>query len=270
MSLLTALENLASTHRARIAIGVGRNPGDIINSARAASGFAEVVLVGDRDVIREYALDTSGLEIIHTEHPHTLLVELLASGRVDGVVRGNLESRATLGELKRQFNLERLYRVALLQSAEGEPFFFAPVGIDEAGTLSDRLTLTLRGCEFIQRFGIIPRVGVLSGGRMGDVGRSPQVDRSLAEGEFITSWLRRQGIDAEHYTVLVEDAARHANFIIAPDGITGNLMYRTLVLLGGGDGFGAPVLMDRVFVDSSRAKGDYTKPIMMASALAKK
>jgi predicted methyltransferase MtxX (methanogen marker protein 4) len=93
------------------------------------------------------------------------------------------------------------------------------------------------------------------------------VDRSLAEGEFVASCLRRDGVDAEHYTVLIEDAINHANFIIAPDGISGNLMYRTLVFLGGGDGFGAAVLMDKVFVDSSRVKEDYSKPIMLASSM---
>jgi putative methanogen marker protein 4 len=265
MSLLTTIQSMAVSNHARIAIGAGTNTQKIIDSAKASSKFAEVVLVGRRKDIGDCEL-----EIVDTKEPHKTLVELLASSEVEGVVRGNLESNATLGALKKQFNLQKLHRISLLQSAKGDLFFFAPVGIDEANTLADKLALARMGCEFIQRFGIIPRVGVLSGGRMGDVGRSERVDRSLADGEFITTCLKREGIDAEHYTVLIEDAVRHTNFIIAPDGISGNLMYRTLVLLGGGDGFGAPVLMDKVFVDSSRAKGDYTKPIMMASALANK
>ncbi|MDL5501593.1 MAG: methyltransferase, partial [Candidatus Methanoperedens sp.] len=52
-----------------------------------------------------------------------------------------------------------------------------------------------------------------------------------------------------------------------PDGISGNLIFRTLVFLGGGYGHGAPVLMEKVFVDTSRVGGHYTRAIMLASAL---
>ncbi|CAD6494357.1 MAG: hypothetical protein CHKLHMKO_00711 [Candidatus Argoarchaeum ethanivorans] len=206
--------------------------------------------------------------MVNTGKPHKTLIELLLDGEVDGVVRGNISSGATLALLKQQFNLSRLHRVALLLTSNGVPFFFAPTGIDEANTIADKLALANSGCEFIRRFGITPVVAVLSGGRIEDVGRDARVDKSLAEGEFVASCLQRDGVDAKHYTVLIEDAINHANFIIAPDGISGNLMYRTLVFLGDGDGFGASVLMDKVFVDSSRAKEDYSKPIMLASSMA--
>jgi predicted methyltransferase MtxX (methanogen marker protein 4) len=56
--------------------------------------------------------------------------------------------------------------------------------------------------------------------------------------------------------------------VIAPDGITGNLIFRTLALLGGGRGHGAPVVnIDRIFVDTSRASADYTNAIMLAKSL---
>ncbi len=35
-----------------------------------------------------------------------------------------------------------------------------------------------------------------------------------------------------------------------PDGISGNLIFRMLVFLGGGYWYGAPVLMEKVFVDT--------------------
>ena len=76
------------------------------------------------------------------------------------------------------------------------------------------------------------------------------------------------GVNITNYNILIEDAIKEANFILAPDGISGNLIFRTLVFLGGGDGVGAPVLMDDyVFVDTSRVGGHYTKAIMLASAL---
>ena len=57
-----------------------------------------------------------------------------------------------------------------------------------------------------------------------------------------------------------------ANVIVAPDRITGNPIFRTLAFLGGG-GFGAPVLADLVFVDTSRVKVKFSDAIMLASAL---
>jgi putative methanogen marker protein 4 len=160
--------------------------------------------------------------------------------------------------------------VAFLITAKGTPFFLAPVGIDEGNSISDKIELVRRSSDYIRRFGVEPSVGVISGGRMGDLGRDREVDRTLAEGDFIANRLQEINIRARHYTILIEDAIKESNFILAPDGITGNLMFRSLVFLGGGDGIGAPVLMDDyVFVDTSRAGGHYTFAIMLASALAK-
>jgi len=83
----------------------------------------------------------------------------------------------------------------------------------------------------------------------------------------VTRKICELGIDAKNYSILIEDAIGGANFIVAPDGISGNLIFRTLVFLGGGHGYGAPVLMDKVFVDTSRVKDDFAGAIMLASAL---
>jgi len=111
-------------------------------------------------------------------------------------------------------------------------------------------------------------VAVLSGGRFEDAGRSEIVDKSLADGEVVAERLCELGIDAKHYGILIEDAIGDANVIVAPDGITGNLIFRTLTFLGGGGGFGAPVLADLVFVDTSRVKVKFSDAIILASALA--
>ena len=71
-----------------------------------------------------------------------------------------------------------------------------------------------------------------------------------------------------HCEILIEDAVESCGLIIAPDGISGNLIFRTLTFLGAGHGHGAPVLnISRIFVDSSRASPDYTNALMLAAAL---
>ncbi len=69
--------------------------------------------------------------------------------------------------------------------------------------------------------------------------------------------------------ILIEDAVVEHSIIIAPDGISGNLIFRTLALLGGGRAHGAPVAnLSRIFVDTSRASSDYSNAIFLAAALA--
>lgn len=266
--LLEVIRKKAIQNRARVAIGIRDPTKKIIANAEEANnqGFAEVVLVGDEQEISSLG---THLEIVGTSEPEKVMVDLLVSGYVDAAVRGTARASNTLSYLKKTLKMEKLHRVALLTTADGTPFFIAPVGIDEGEDLADKMEFAILGSEHIRRFGIEPVIGFLSGGRMGDVGRNSRVDHTLADGEFLSNRLNEMGIKAKHYTILIEDAIKEANFIIAPDGISGNLIFRTLVFLGCGDGMGAPVLMDKyVFVDTSRVGGHYTKAIMVAGALA--
>ncbi len=266
--ILNIIENRALKNRAKVAIGIREPNEKLISSVNAAHNgrYAHVILVGDRSKIREFNTE---LDIIDTQNPEKMLASLLVSGKVDAAVRGTAHASEALANLKRSLKMESIQRLALLITASGNCFFLAPVGIDESGSIADRINFILNGARHIRRFGIEPSVGILSGGRLGDLGRDNRVDRTLADADFITNRLHEKGINAKHYTILIEDAIKEANFIFAPDGISGNLIFRTLVFLGGGDGIGAPVLMDDyVFVDTSRVGGHYTKAIMLASALA--
>jgi putative methanogen marker protein 4 len=267
-ALLEAIEIRALMNRARVAMGIREPNPKVLESAWKAQekGYAQVILVGSKKEI-----DTIGteLEVVDTENPEKTLVELLISKKVDAVIRGTAKASGTLAYLKESLKKKRICRLALLLTADGRPFFLAPVGIDEGNTIADKLQMITLGTEYIKRFGIEPVVGVLSGGRIGDIGRDKRVDRTLADGEFVANRAVELGINAKHYTILIEDAIKESNFIVAPDGISGNFIFRTVAFLGGGDGLGAPVLMDDyIFVDTSRAGGHFTKAIMLASALS--
>lgn len=267
-ALLEAIEMRARVNRARVAMGI-RNPNPkLLESAWKAQelGYAQVVLVGIKKEIDEIG---TKLEVVDTDNPENTLAELMISRKVDAVIRGTAMASGALAHLKKALEKKRICRLALLLTVDGTPFFLAPVGIDEGNTIGDKLRIITLGAEHIRRFGIEPAVGVLSGGRIGDVGRNKRVDRTLADGEFVTRRALELGINAKHHTILIEDAIKESNFIIAPDGISGNLIFRTIAFLGGGDGLGAPVLIDDfVFVDTSRVGGHFTKAIMLASALS--
>jgi putative methanogen marker protein 4 len=251
------VQSRARERRARIGIGVQNPDKGLIQGLKAASEYADLVLVGSGEA-------PSGLSFVESDQPWVVLAELLYTGEIEGAVRGNISASKAMKSLARQFHIS-VRRMALLEIG-GWSFFLSPVGIDEGETISDRLDLVLEGAKYLERMGISPKISILSGGRMEDLGRSARVDRSLADSEFVASRAKDLGLDAKHRGILIE-SCRGDDLILAPDGISGNLIFRTLHLLCGANALGAPVLMDEVFVDSSRARGDFVGPVALASAL---
>jgi putative methanogen marker protein 4 len=251
------LEEKARARHARIGIGIWNADAKLIASLQSATEFSDLLLVG------EPCCDCA-LDYVSTDEPWRELVRLLDEGEIDGAVRGNLPAGRTMRAIAERFNV-KVKRLALLELS-GWSFLLGPVGIDEGETILDRLALVLEGAKFLQQLGVSPKVSVLSGGRNEDLGRCDRVDRSMAEGELIVSRARDAGVDAKHRGILIESCLGD-DIVMAPDGVCGNLIFRTLALLCGARSMGAPVLMDKVFVDSSRARGNFDGPIMLASAM---
>ena len=254
---IKSLQEQARSRHARIGIGIENANADLIRGLDNATEFADLLLVGD-------PCCDCALDYVTPKDPATELVEMLARGEIDGAVRGNVSASRSMAALSRRFNI-KISRMALLEQ-NGWAFFLAPVGIDEGDTLADKLDLVLESAKYLRKVGVSPTVSVLSGGRMEDVGRSERVDRSMAEAEFVASRAIASGINARHKGILIE-TCREDDIILAPDGVSGNLIFRTLMLLCGASSFGAPVLMNEIFVDSSRARNDFTGPVMLASAM---
>ena len=251
------LEEKARARHARIGIGIWNADAELIASLQSATEFSDLLLVG------EPCCDCA-LDYVSTDEPWRELVRLLDEGEIDGAVRGNLPAGRTMRAVAERFNV-KVKRLALLELS-GSSFLLGPVGIDEGESILDRLALVLEGAKFLQQLGISPKVSVLSGGRNEDLGRCDRVDRSMAEGELIVSRARDAGINVQHRGILIESCLGD-DVVIAPDGVCGNLIFRTLALLCSARSLGAPVLMDKVFVDSSRARGNFDGPIMLASAM---
>ncbi|MEN6341464.1 MAG: methanogenesis marker protein Mmp4/MtxX [Methanospirillum sp.] len=210
------------------------------------------------------AADEGGPSCAASPDPAAALVRDLVEERIDAAVRGTLPANHTLALLKEATGVARLERIALLECADGRRFLLAPVGVDEGWTVAEKVALIERGRDLARQLDLPPGVGVLSGGRLGDLGRHPAVDRSMADAELAA----RLG-DGEHCEILIEEAVERCGLVIAPDGIAGNLIFRTLAYLGGGNGHGAPVTNIRpVFIDTSRASHEYASALQLAAALA--
>jgi putative methanogen marker protein 4 len=237
------------------------------------NGYAKrIFLVGSPQTFDELQGVDESLETIVSDDPESDLVKLI-DGEVNAVVRGSLDASKMLQIIKTRRKSTFLARLALLETAAKHAFFFAPVGIDEARNVKEKLYFIEEGIKLIHALGNTPKVAILSGGRFSDVGRDKRVDSTLREAEDIVRDAQREfeGLDIKHYEILIEDAiADKSNLVIAPDGISGNLIYRTLIHLGGGTSYGASYLgLPKPIIDTSRAgpASEYAGAIAMASAL---
>jgi putative methanogen marker protein 4 len=246
----------------RIGIGAGLDIGKVLTAARGAPEGIEVSCYTSG----EHAGDIRDPCLLISERPGEALVKDLMEGRIDAAVRGSLPSNSTLRALREATGVGYLLRIALLSTRDGRRFLLAPVGVDEGWTVEEKVEIVERGRGYLALFGLPGEVAVLSGGRLGDVGRHPVVDRTIAQAELVA---RLTG--AVHREILIEEAIGSAGLILAPDGISGNLVFRTLVHLGGGQAHGAPVVnIARIFVDTSRASPDYANALITASKLVKR
>lgn len=246
----------------KIGIGIDEDIEKVISSV-VTSGISDQISLYCKTGIN---VRGKGAITLHSSPcPEVDLVTDLMNGTIRAAIRGTLPANTTLMALKRATGVNHLERIALLETAGGKKFLLAPVGVDEGWSVAEKVAFVIKGKEIAKKFGLPTRVAILSGGRLGDAGRNRKVDRSMAEAELVAR------ITGEtHYEILVEDAISDAGVIIAPDGITGNLMFRTLTFLGAGHGHGAPVVnIDRIFVDTSRASPDYRNAILLADSLSK-
>ena len=226
-----------------------------------ASRFSDVVLVGE--------VGSAVGDVIKTSEPEQKLVQMLVDGTVDAAVRGTISARKTLQCLKQQVGSRVICRSALLSTPAGKQFFLLPVGIDEGTSTIARAHLVTQTAQLLTALNVRPKVGVLSGGRSEDKGRTEAVDRTLASAQALTEQLRGAGIHATNYSILIEEATESSNILVAPDGISGNLIFRTLVFLGGGKAHGAPIFgMPYTFVDTSRSGAAFGDALIMAGALS--
>ena len=201
--------------------------------------------------------------VVSVSRPEQALIDDLYSGRVCAAVRGTLPSHRTLSYLKEVSGRASLERIVLLETADGSQFFMGPVGVDEGYTIDEKEKIIEKGRWFAELFSLPSMVGVLSGGRHDDYGRHARVDASLDDARELSRRTK-----AVNFGILIEDAVKECGFIVAPDGISGNLIFRTLVLVGGGRSHGAPVVnLDRIFIDTSRANPDYVCSFLLSHKL---
>lgn len=247
------------------------------------------------------------VDIVNSEEE---LIEAYNNPDVDAVVRGSLKSSKIMKYLRQLDKDSKIHRATYINTdgsgftlnipASGSKrgyissnanfeFLLSPVGIDEGNTLEDKLELAIQASEFIQSSGMEVKIAILADGRKDDVGRSERIDNSLKDSEKLTELLLEEfennpnfdndsddvskHFSVKNYYILLEQAIKDKNnIIISPDGISGNIIFRTLVLLNSWPSCGAVTLgINKIFIDTSRDQSieGYLRSLNLVYKLAK-
>jgi len=277
MALL--LHEMASRGHARVAIGLDtsqqQSAEKVINSALFAKreGYIEPVLVSGNDVAPELEnakVVGTEMPLVVDQNPEGVFIRMIRDGAVDAGIRGNLSSKKVIPLLRSEFLVDNLCRASVLE-INNRLVLLAPVGIEEGDTMNELVAISESSEKLATKLGIPLKVAVLSGGRVEDYGRSAKVDKMLSDSKALTSSLAALGFQATDYGIEIERAlADGATMLLAPDGIVGNLIFRSMVLVGGIESYGAvATALPRVYVDTSRSKGSFLLPMILAGALSR-
>jgi len=220
-------------------------------------------------------IKNSRVRFIESEDPENSIFEFLKNKSLQSIIRGSLSSSKFIENIKIHLKSEDINRLALLETYNGYQFFYGPVGIDECNNLENKIIFLESAIKELDKLDITPKISILSGGRIGDIGRDAKVDQTIQEAEKIVEFVKEKypNIMVSHDEILIEKAIeKKSNLIIAPDGISGNLIYRTLVHLGGGKAYGAIYMgIEPTIIDTSRVGNDSEiyGALILAVALSK-
>ncbi|MBY8986376.1 MAG: methanogenesis marker protein Mmp4/MtxX [Candidatus Lokiarchaeota archaeon] len=273
MSLIHEFELMSKGKTANIGIGLGTSELHNQKILKASFDFlrersSKIYIFGNKHAIlninkqKSYMNSNSNIKFVECEEAEKEIFESLNNNMIDAIIRGSLSSNKFLKNLRNLLNIQKINRLALLETVNGHQFFYGPVGIDECNNLVDKLEFIEQSLKEFELLNIKPNISILSGGRLGDIGRDEKIDKSIRDGEKIVEIIKKKypTLSINHHEILIEDAVRNkANLILAPEGISGNLIYRTLVHLGGGKAYGAIYMgLKKAIIDTSRV-GDISE-----------
>ncbi|MFW9946470.1 MAG: methanogenesis marker protein Mmp4/MtxX [Candidatus Odinarchaeota archaeon] len=265
MNILNFFESKAKGKIANIGIGLGSEQSQNLKVFKTTQYFlrknpSKIFFFGEPKAISQLlnksTTSKNKFKLIESSEPEKEIIYHLKENIINAVIRGNLSSSKFLMNLKHNLNVSEISRLALLESFDGKQFFFGPVGIDECNDYQSKINFIENAIILFQSLDFESRISILSGGRLSDTGRDAYVDKTINIAKQVVTHLKEKypKLNIKHDEILIEASLKkNSNLIIAPDGISGNLIYRTLVHLGGGKAYGAIYMgLDSTIIDTSR------------------
>ncbi len=254
-------------------------------------GIIIPVLVGNKTEIericKEINFDLSGIEIYEENIPaisSVKAVALIKEGKADILMKGLVSTAPLLkAVLDKENGLTKgstLSHFALIES----PYYHKLIGITDAGmnilpSLNEKVDIINNSVEVFHRLGIkIPKVAVVGplevvnpkiestthAAMLAVMNRRGQIQGCIVDGPFaIDNAVSKEA--AEHKGV-ISDVAGDADILVAPDLNSGNMLYKTLMFMGGCTS--AAVIMGAKVPIVLTSRADTNKSKMMSIALA--
>ena len=267
MTILEIFKSKAKLNEAQIGIGLGQSEEQNLKILKACLNFLEefeskILIFGNEIAIdhlknnNKHIENHNHIDLITSKEPEQEIINFLLNNMINAIIRGSLSSSKFLKILKLELNISEVNRLALLETYDGFQFFYGPVGIDECNDIDSKISFVNKAINELQSLDIKPKISILSGGRLSDIGRDPKVDKTINIAEEVVDQIRKEhpSLEINHDEILIEKAiSNKSNLIIAPDGLSGNLIYRTLVHLGDGKAYGAIYMdLNKIVIDTSR------------------
>lgn len=287
---IVSIAKSKETRRLAVAAAADRPVLEAVKNAYL-EGIIIPVLVGNKTEIericKEINFDLSGIEIYEENIPaisSIKAVALIKEGKADILMKGLVSTAPLLkAVLDKENGLTKgstLSHFALIES----PYYHKLIGITDAGmnilpSLIEKVDIINNSVEVFHRLGIkIPKVAVVGplevvnpkiestthAAMLAVMNRRGQIQGCIVDGPLaIDNAVSKEA--AEHKGV-ISDVAGDADILVAPDLNSGNMLYKTLMFMGGCTS--AAVIMGAKvpIVLTSRADADKSK--MMSIALA--
>ncbi len=284
MNFLKIFIELSKNKKSKIGIGLSDEKEHNIKILKAIIQFLQdndshIYLFGNQHAQvnlineNEYKKVNKNIVIMQSEAPEKEIIHFLKEGSIDAAIRGSLSSSKFLKYIKKSLNVTEINRLTLLETFDGYQFFYGPVGIDECNTFERKKDFIQKAITIFNFLKITPKISILSGGRKDDIGRDGFVDKTIEMAEKVVEFFKKESpsLNICYDEILIENSIKsESNLIIAPEGISGNLIYRTLVHLGGGKAHGAIYMgFNKIIIDTSRVGNisEITGALYLALAL---
>lgn len=266
----TFLENLKTqVKKPKIGIAIMRPIPETMESLKKAAPYADLVVIGAK---------VDGFTNIVEEDPDkasVILINMLKTGQVDGIVRGQVKDSFTLDEFHRQFGKEplpsnRKVCPGILEKGEYS-FVVTTCSIYQGITLEDKIYEVERIIRYMKDdLKVEPNIGIMSSLRpTSHIGQYPLLDDIASINQKLAAYLNSKGYKVKEYYFEYETAVwQGTNLIIPAMGLVGNAWMKALLYLGDWQLIACPYLdLGVAYEDGSRNEKDYFWHILHCAAM---
>ncbi len=265
--------------RAKIGFGLNEPDREILESLERTAVYADIVLVGPKKIE-----SIEGFEKVISENPEGKIAEMLVDGEVEGIIRGTIDDFKTYEAYQNLVGKDKtksMIELALLEEPRGKQFYLSAGSNPIGWTKEEKISC----CEHIVKFmkeemRIEPKIGCVTGVRHETYQREKAqkegvqgiLNQTYEDAECLVDYFKEKGIDAENYAIEIETAIEDGcNIIVPPNGMTGNQIFRTLCLVGGGRLLTASRgNLPHVYEDNSRNEKDFEQHVKWVVAWVNK